>query len=99
MFLNRFVFRAKFGKAGEVVEAIKAFEPIGKKYGFSEAKVYTDLTGRFDTVVWESEFEDLTQMEERMQRGFQDPEFAGWFQRLQPLIEHGYREMYRVEQS
>jgi hypothetical protein len=97
--MERTTFRAKYGKANEVVEVIKSFEPIGKKYGFALGKIYTDLSGRFDTVVWESEFEDLNQMEEGMQRAFKDPEFSSWFQRLQPLIEYGSRDIYRVEYS
>jgi len=97
MFLQRIVFKAKYGKSLDVVEVIKRFEPLAKRYGFPLGRVYTDVVGRFDTVVWEAEFEDLNQLEEASQRGFQDPEFARWFEMLQPMIDHGYRELFRLE--
>lgn len=99
MFIQRLVFQAKYGKAGEVVEALKAYDPIAKRHGLSGGRVYTDLAGKFDTVVWEAEFADLNQLEEARKRGFKDPEFGPWFKRLQPLIKGGSRELYRLEHS
>jgi hypothetical protein len=99
MFMQRLVFQAKYGKAGEVVEALKAYDPIAKHYGLSGGRVYTDLAGKFDTVVWETEFDDLKKLEEVRQLGFKDPEFGQWFKRLQPLIKGGSRELYRLEHS
>ena len=97
MFLQRLVFQAKYGKASEIVEVLKGFEPLAKQHGFPRGSIYTDVTGRFDTVVWEAEFEDLNQLEEASQRGFGDAEFGRWFERLQPLVDHGYRELFRLE--
>src|SRR5512133_1666718 len=73
--LVRLVFQAKFGKAGELVKSFKAGSEAMTAMRGRNAKILTDLSGPFDTVVQEVEYESLQAFMEDQQRLFADPRF------------------------
>ena len=99
MILVRLVFQAKSGKAGQVVEDFKQNEEMMRRIMGPGVKVrfLTVLSGPFDTVVQEMEFESLAEWERRIAEVFSLPEFHDWFAHMEPLVESGRREFYNVE--
>ena len=95
MIIVRDVFQAKYGKGGELVALFKqARQEWPKQYAL---RVLTDASGPFFTVVTETEVANLAEWETRLAEIFADPEFSKWFARMEPLVESGRREFYRVE--
>ena len=95
MILVRNVFQAKYARGDELVEHVKQSRPILAKYGLTMTRIFTDLTGRFFTVVAEAECESLGDLE-RESEAYGDPEFDRWFARMPELVDSGSRELFTV---
>jgi hypothetical protein len=98
MILVRLVFQAKFGKAGELARGM--VESVRAESGSSDAgraRVLTDLSGQFDTVVLEFKAESLATWEEQRKETFASAQFQQTFQRTNDLIESGRTEFYTIE--
>jgi hypothetical protein len=94
MIVVRGVFQAKYGKGDELVQLLKegsALWPSGRN-----ARILTDLSGPFFTVVSEAEYDSFGAWEATGPAIFGDPRFAGWFERMTTLVEGGRREFYNV---
>ena len=99
MILARAVFQAKFGKADDVVSALKTMS-----HGLSDEliaslqpRILTDISGPFDTVVIETTHESLAAFEQ-----FRKEMFAGQAasEELSPMadwIVSGRNEYYTIE--
>jgi hypothetical protein len=61
MVLARMIFHAKFGKAAEVVSMMKQSGQAGSNQAV-RARILTDLTGRFDTVVLEMDAPKMAEL-------------------------------------
>ena len=101
MIVVRQVFQVQFGRAGELVEAMKegmrgSVEGIGLP---GRWRLLTDLSGPFDTVVLEVEAESLAQWEAARVRLFASPEFQEEGRRTHGLITGGRGELYTLEAS
>jgi NIPSNAP protein len=97
MILIRNVFRLKFGKAREAVALIKEGAAIQKRAGANvAARVLTDLTGPFYTVVLELTVPSLSAFEAEAPRFMADKDFQANYQKLVPLVESGHREIFTV---
>ncbi len=99
MIVVRMVFQAKFGKGGEVVAQFKRgqeriHEIIGDR---ARARLLTDLSGQFDTVVQEVEVESLAEWERIRATLFSDPRFREMQPSAPGLIEGGRMEYYNLE--
>jgi hypothetical protein len=99
MILVRSVFQAKFGKANELVTA---FHEFAKKYAEvtgeePRGRLLTDLSGGFDTVVMETEHENLAEWERGRAEMFANPLFADVSSSINELIESGRNEFYTIE--
>ena len=95
MIVIRDVFRAKYGKGGELV---KLFKEANEKYpAFNLDRILTDASGPFFTVITERKEESLTTWEKGRETIFSDPGFGDWFAKMMPLVESGSREFYNVE--
>ena len=97
MILVRLVFQAKFGKAGELVKSFKAGSEAMTAMRGRNAKILTDLSGPFDIVVQEVEYESLQAFMEDQQRLFADPRFRAGMEPSAELIRSGYKEYYTIE--
>ncbi len=100
MILVRNIFQAEFGKAGELAKTMKASaELMGKMYG-GKARVFTDLSGTYDTVVLEIEVESLGTWEQKRAEMFASPEFASQMEEIASgsnLITGGRAEFFTIE--
>jgi len=99
MIVVRFVFQAKFGTAGQVVEGFKEMAASMRRVAGPDirARVLTDLSGPFDTVVQEIELESLAKWEELRAKMFSDPEFQDSQDRGESPFLGGRTEFYTLE--
>jgi hypothetical protein len=99
MVVVRNVFRLKFGKTREAVALIKEGFAIQKRVlsdlEFS-TRLLTDVTGPFYTVVLELTVPNLSSFESNAPRMFADKDWQANYQKLAPLVESGYREVFTV---
>ena len=97
MVVIRNVFRLKFGKAREAVSLVKEATAIQKRAGANiSSRVLTDLTGPFYTVVLELTVPSLSAFETEASRFMADKDFQANYQKLVPLVESGYREIFTI---
>jgi hypothetical protein len=103
MIIARTVFQAAFGKGGELAAHMAAgnarlAEEIGRQLGGQQRwRVLTDLSGAFDTVVFEVEVESLAAWEQGRAAMFQLPAFQEAMAQTQGLIVSGRNELWTVE--
>ena len=99
MIVVRNVFRLKFGKAKEAVALVKEGLAIQKRavtgLEFS-TRLLTDVTGPFYTVVLELTVPNMSSFESFAPKLFGDKEWQANYQKLAPLVESGYREVFSV---
>ena len=99
MILVRNVFHLKYGKAREAMALVKEGLAIQKRaitgVEFS-TRVLTDVTGPFYTLVLELTVPNLASFEAYAPRLFADKEWQANFQKMTPLVESGYREIFTI---
>ena len=91
MLLIRETFTAKPGQAGKLAKLMK--EVIGP---VAKSRVMTDVVAEFNTVVLETEAEDLGTFEKRMQEYMSDETIRQKMQGYTDLYVGGRREIYRI---
>jgi hypothetical protein len=101
MVVVRFVFQAKFGTAGQVVEGMKEdLERFKQVVGDDvKARLLTDLSGPFDTIVQEIEMESLAAWEELRAKMFASEEFQEGQETRSLPFQGGRAEFYTLEAS
>ena len=99
MILVRNVFRLKYGKAREATALVKEALGIQKRVltgvEFS-TRVLTDVTGPFYTLVLELTVPNLASFEKYAPQLFADKEWQANYQKMTPLVESGYREIFTI---
>ena len=98
MLVIRDVFNCKPGKVRPMVDKFKAMAKLSEKMGMGKTRIMTDVSGEhFWTVVSEFEVESF---DEFMKMG-SDPDEMKEFEKIMKdyhdLVDHGRREIYRVE--
>jgi hypothetical protein len=98
MLVIRDVFNCKPGKVRPMVDKFKAMAKLSEKMGMGKTRIMTDVSGEhFWTVVSEFEIESF---DEFMKMG-SDPDEMKEFEKIMKdyhdLVDHGRREIYRVE--
>jgi hypothetical protein len=99
MIVIRNVFHLKFGKIREAMPIIKEGMAIQKKVMAGtnySSRVLTDVTGPFYTLVLELTIPNLASFETEAPRFMGDKEWQANYQKLTPLVESGYREIFTV---
>jgi hypothetical protein len=97
MIVVRNVFRLKFGRAKEAIELWKEGLTLAKRVGFTaKSRVLTDVVGQFYTLVFENQFESLSDFENSSKKMMSNSEWQAWYQKIQGLIESGHREILNV---
>ena len=95
MIIVRDVYQVKFGKVDALLDIFSdARRGWAQNYNY---RVLTDASGPFYTVVAELEVASLAEWEQRLSALYANAEFGQWFTRIEPLIESGRREFYKVE--
>ncbi len=99
MVLVRLVFQAKFGHAGELVAAFRqgAEAMAGSAMRPRHVRILTDLSGPFDTIVEELEFDCLEDYINGQAAVFADPAFREMMQQTVGQMEGGSKEYYTIE--
>ena len=93
MILVRDVFQAKYDRGDELVAL---FKEANQWMGDYAARILTDASGTFFTIVTEQEFPSLGEWERINAEAFSDPRFGPWFEQMVPLVDSGQREFYNV---
>ena len=99
MIVIRNVFRLKFGKAREAVALFKEGIAIQKRIGAGldvSTRLLTDVTGPFYTVVLELTVPNLAAFEGAAPGLMGDRDWQANYQRIAPLVESGYREVFTL---
>lgn len=97
MIVVRDIFQLKFGKAREAVALWK--EGLGflrRSNAMKDARLLTDLTGPYYTLVLESTYESLAEFDREMREMPSDDEWRAWYARFTPLVDSGRREVFTV---
>ena len=103
MIVARTVFHGKFGKGGELAAAMSSGnEELAATMeklvgGRRKWRVLTDLSGSFDTVVFEVEAESLAEWERVRTAMFQMPEFGEAMADTADMIVGGRNEYWTIE--
>ena len=99
MIVVRNVFQLKFGKAREATALMKEGLAIQRKVitgvEFS-TRLLTDVTGPFYTLVLELTVPNLATFESYAPRLFGDKDWQANYQKVAPLVESGYREVFTI---
>ena len=93
MFVVRETFTAKPGKASELA---KLFKQVMSEMPRMKPRVSTDFIGQFNTVVLESECEDLNEFEKTMQEYMSRQDLRDKMKGYTDLWSEGRREVYKV---
>ena len=101
MVLYRTVFQAKFGKAGELVAALKqSFESefmTEELMAALQPRILTDISGTFDTVILETTHESLAAVEQFRIAVFAQTDANEEPSPMEALIVSGRNEYYTIE--
>ena len=98
MYLIREVFKARPGKAKDLVKMFKAAAPhFAKTQEIHNMKVLTDVTGPYWTVVVESETENIGGFFTNLRSATMSDEIKEIMKDYMSCIEGGRREIYMIE--
>jgi hypothetical protein len=102
MFLIRDIMYCKPGKVRPMVEKFVAMSKLGERLGMPRMRVMTDFCAeRYWTVVSEMEVPDLQAFEQMMSSPPGSAEDMKAFEEVMTgyhdLVDHGKREIYRLE--
>lgn len=97
MYLVRDVFKAKPGKAKNLVSSFKQAVPFMEAEGFKNVKLMTDVVANYWTVVLQAEVESLEHFEKHSKGFTSKPQVADIMKGYMENVEGGYREIFRVE--
>ena len=99
MLLIRDIFHCKPGKVRPMVEKFLAMAKLGEKSGMGKMRIMTDVSGeRYWTVVSEMEVESVDAFMAMDQGSEEDmKEFEAIMKGYHDLIDHGRREIYKIE--
>lgn len=93
MFVVRETFTAKPGKASELA---KLFKQVMSEMPRMKPRVSTDFIGQFNTVVLESECEDLNEFEKTMQEYMSRQDLRDKMKGYTDLYQEGRREVFKI---
>ena len=99
MYMIRNIFRAQRGKAPELIAVFTTLnQVVTTQEGFSQGKIYADMTGSMDTVVWEFEAQSLDRFYQIERGVFVNPDAATQrlIDNLNGFAVEGRREIYEV---
>jgi hypothetical protein len=98
MFLVRDIMYCKPGKARPMAEKFVAISGLFQKMGKGSMRVMTDVTAeRYWTVVAEMDVPSLEEYAELTRKSMENPEFQAAMKGYHDLVEHGRREIYKIE--
>ncbi|MFA7295902.1 MAG: hypothetical protein WC211_01785 [Dehalococcoidia bacterium] len=96
MILVRQTFQAKYGRGDELVGLFKELHARAEFPHRDSARILTDASGRFFTVITEYETESLGTWEATFAQLMSHPEMGAWFGRMTDVTESGSRDFYTI---
>ena len=99
MILVRTEFQCKWGRVQEAIDSFKAMSAMMDDQDvIKRTRLMTDLSGRFDTLIVESEVESIDAYFAMLHAAFADPEFqATQSPPADSLYQTGKRQFYTIE--
>ena len=97
MFVVRSIFTCKPGKAKDLVAKFKAATPLLRELGIHNARILSDVSAGFWTVVVESEAESLDDYFGAVRQRAANPELEEAMAGYMELVKGGRREIFRIE--
>ena len=101
MILHRIIFQAKLGQAAQLVAGLKQAQQnmleINPNTRIQRSRLLTDLSGPFDTVVFELEYASLAEAETDRQSLFASAQFHEEQARGIEFIVSGHQEFYTID--
>jgi hypothetical protein len=99
MILVRDEFQCKFGGAQQAVDRFKEMTDLLQSQDvIKRARILTDLSGRFDTVIFEAEVESLDAYFAMMRAAFADPDIQARSTAMGEMPQQsGSRSFYTIE--
>lgn len=102
MYLIREVMFCKPGKVKTLVEKFLAMSKLGERVGMPKMRVMTDFSAeRYWTLVAEMEVSSIADFEKMMSSPQGSPEDMKEFEKIMQgyhdLVDHGKREIYKIE--
>lgn len=97
MLMVREVMHCKPGKVNDLVKKFQALGEVMKGMGLEPFRIYTDIAGaRFWTLVLERDYTDMDDITATEGRVMADDGARSAMAGYHDLVQHGYREIYRV---
>jgi hypothetical protein len=97
MVVVRNVFQLKFGQARPAAALWKEGLQVVKRVQPKQTpRLLTDIVGTSYTVVFETTHESLADFEQSARVLMANDDWQKWYQKLVPLVESGYREIFTV---
>jgi len=93
MYVIRETFSAKPGMASKLARLMK---DVSRSAGNGHVRVLTDAVGRFNTVVMETEVDDLAEFEKRMSEYMQDSRMRDQMKGYTDMYQSGKRQIFKV---
>lgn len=98
MFLIRDIMYCRPGKARAMVDKFVALSKMSQQMGMGSMRIMTDVSAeRYWTVVSEMEVESLEQYTETSRKSMEIKEVQDVMKGYHDLVDHGRREIYRIE--
>ena len=89
-------FQVEPSKIKQATEAAKAAQAVVGSLGHKPARILTDVTGAFYTIMFEAEFENLAAMEQFMGSVMSNKDFQKAYEPLRDSIRTGTRRILKV---
>jgi hypothetical protein len=96
MMLVRNTFQVKFGRMKEALALMKENIERSKAATGRSARLLTDVTGPFYTLVLEFEFESLAEMENSSREMMKLPGWQESYQKFSAVVDKGRREIFTI---
>ena len=97
MLVVRDIFQLEFGKAQQAIKLLKRGSDMLSDAGYPVARIMTDVTGEYYTIVMESEVESLSAFEKGMEDATGLEEWGKLYhEQFVPLVRRGRREIFRI---
>jgi hypothetical protein len=96
MIIVRDIFQLHFGKAREAITLLKEMREFERAKGYPVSRILADVTGTYYTLVSESHFEKLGDLETALSGISNDQAWRDNYERFIPLVREGRREVFRV---
>ncbi len=98
MYIVRDVFKAKAGKAKELVAVFKAATPHLLTKGAKKIRIMTDVAATYWTVAWEFEVNEISDYYDMSYHIDSDDKIYTIMEGYQEHILEGRREIFRIEE-